>query len=104
MGLKGLKFPEQAISEIEQLQSFARVQMSDERNIEKFDEIFPIFKNNSAVVCCAVLEFVSLWEEAKANISSAKIKQRRRTVIKLLKRVRRKGWLSEEIRGYNLDE
>ena len=103
MGLKSLKFSEQAISEIEQLMSLSREQMSDEKNIEKFDEIFPIFKNTSAVICCAVLEFVSLWEEAKVSQSSAKIKQRRRTIIKLLKRVRRKRWLSNEIRGYNLD-
>ena len=82
--------------------SLAREQMSDEKNIEKFDEIFPIFKNTSAVVGCAVLEFISTWEQAKVN-SPAKLKQRRRAVIKLLKRIRRKGWLSDEIRGYNLD-
>ena len=103
MALKSLKFSEQAISEIEQLMSLAREQISDERNIEKYDEIFPIFKNTSAVICCAVLEFVSKWESSKANASPAKIKQRRREIIKLLKRVRRKGWLSDEVRGYNLE-
>ncbi len=102
MALKGLKFPEQAISEIEQLQSIARKLLSDEKNIDIFDEIFPIFKNNSAVVCCAILEFIDKWDQVQANMSPAKIRERRSQIIKLLRRVRRKGWLSEEVRGYNL--
>jgi len=102
MGLKGLKFPEQAISEIEQLQSSAREQLSNERNVDKYDEIHPIFKNNTAVFSVAILEYIDKWEQAKASQTPGKLKIRVEQIKKLLKRVRRKKWLSEEVRGYNI--
>lgn len=101
--LKSLKFSDLAISEMEAIQTDARKALADEKNVEKYDEIFPIFKNSSAIMCVAVLEFINKWWQVKASDSPAKVKARREVIIKLLKKVRRKGWLSNEIRGYNLE-
>ncbi len=104
--LKGLKLPYQAISECNDLQNEAEKLLADPKNATIYDEIFPIFSNNSMAFSVAILEFVEKWNNTKdenpVTQKHNKIK-RRKEIIAVMKRIRKKGWLSEEIRGFNLD-
>jgi hypothetical protein len=104
--LKGLKIPSQAISECNTLQNEAEKLLADDKNAELYDEIFPIFKNNSMVFSVAIFEFVKKWNDTidKNSITQKHNKEKRRLeIIAVMKKVRKLGWLSEEVRGYNLD-
>jgi len=101
--LKGLKIPELAILELERIQAEAKRQLASERNVKDYDKIFPIFANNSMVMSVAILDFVDEWDRAKASLNPSALKKRRDAIIKLMKSVRRRGWLSQDVRGFNLD-
>lgn len=95
--LKGLKLPSQAISECKKLQNEAEELLADPKNVDLYDEIFPIFQNNSMVFSVAIIEFIEKWNKEPNK------KKRRNEIIAVMKKIRKKGWLSEEVRGYNLD-
>jgi hypothetical protein len=94
--LKPVKLPSQAIIEAEELQNYAKKLLSDPKNIEFNDEIFPIFANNSMVFSLAILEFVDNWKNSKNK------SKRREELISKMKLIRKRNWLAEDVRGYNL--
>ncbi len=95
--LSPVKLPEQAIAEIKELQQIANKLLSDPKNIDIFDETFPIFKNDTMTVTIAILDFIDNHKNKKNK------KKRRKKDISLIKRVRQKKWIDGDVRGYNTE-
>lgn len=94
--LRPLKLPKLGIEEVKYLQEQSEKLLADPKNLVVFDEIFPIFANDTMVFSVAILDFINNWEKSKNK------KKRREEIIELIHKVRKLNWIVGDVRGYHL--